>query len=180
MANENNILVLAYYTNIAAAQEAAADLKKWDDDQKDFKLGAMGILHVNKSTGELKVEEIGQTESKRGALWGTAIGATLGILTAGIALIPGIIVGAASGGFLGSLNHKSLGMSDADIEAMAEQLRHGGAALGVMCDDFEIEATKAEMLRLGGTVEMFRLPPASAAELTAAAAAQANSSAGFG
>jgi predicted flap endonuclease-1-like 5' DNA nuclease len=41
-----------------------------------------------------------------------------------------------------------------------------------MCDDFEVEATKAEMLRVGGKTEVYSVPEATAADLTAAAAAQ--------
>lgn len=172
MANKNNHLVVAYYNNAAAAEAAANDLKEWDKANKEVKLGAYGILTLNRDNGELQVEEIGQRDTGKGALWGTAIGGALGVLTAGILLVPGMAVGAAAGAAAGSLNHKSLGMSDEDITNMAEQLRHGGAALGVMCDDFEIEATKAEMLRLGGKVEMYKLPQTTADELAAAAAAQ--------
>ncbi len=175
MANKNNHFVVAYYLNAAAADAAAQDLKKWDDNNKDVKLGAMGILHLDNG-GHLKVEEIGQRDTGKGALWGTAIGATLGVLSAGILLVPGMAVGAAGGALLGALNHKSLGMTDADRDNMVEQLRHGGAALGVMCDDFEYEPTKAEMLRLGGKVEMYDVPEMTAAELSAAAAAQAEAS----
>jgi uncharacterized membrane protein/predicted flap endonuclease-1-like 5' DNA nuclease len=172
MANKNNHLVVAYYTNAAAAEAAAHDLKKWDDHNKEVKLGAMGILSLNRSNGELEVEEIGQRDTGKGALWGTAIGGALGVLTAGILLVPGMAGGAAVGAALGALNHKSLGMTDADITNMADRLRNGGAALGVMCDDFEMEATKAEMIRLGGKIEMYDLPETTATELAEAAEAQ--------
>lgn len=172
MANKNDHFVVAYYTNSAAAEAAADDLKNWDKANKDIKLGAIGVLRLNAKNGQLEVEEMGQRDARKGALWGTAIGVTLGVLTAGIGLIPGVIAGAAGGGVLGSFNHKSLGMSDADRDTLVDQLRHGGAALGVMCDDFEAEATKAEMARLGGTATVYSVPAATAAELRAAAEAQ--------
>lgn len=171
MANKNDHFVVAYYVNTAAAEAAAEDLKNWDDANKDIKLGAIGVLHLD-AAGHLKVMEIGQRETRKGALWGTAIGGALGVLTAGILLVPGMAVGAAAGGVLGAANHKSLGMSDEERDSLAEQLRHGGAALGVMCDEFEIEATVAELTRLGGKTQVYTLPTATAAELRAAAEAQ--------
>ncbi|MEZ4518478.1 MAG: DUF4332 domain-containing protein [Chloroflexota bacterium] len=177
MANKNNHLVVAYYTNAAAAETAADELKDWDKASKDIKLGAFGILTLNPNNGELEVKEVGQRDTGKGALWGTAVGATLGVLSAGILLIPGIVAGAAGGAAAGALNHKSLGMTDADRENMAEQLRHGGAALGIMCDDFEVEATKAEMLRLGGKVEMYDVPDVTAEMLAMAAEEQKNAAA---
>lgn len=175
--NNNDKLVLAYYVNPAAAEAAADDLKAWDKDNDDIKLGAIGIITLNPDTGEIEVDEIGARHTKRGALWGTAIGAGLGILTAGIALIPGMIIGAALGGGAGALNHKSLGMTDEDVSNLAEHLKHGGAALGVMCDDFEVAATKAKMLQEGGRTEHFTLDDKTAVEIYTMAGAQAEASA---
>lgn len=155
--NNNDRLVIAYYVNSAAAKAAAEDLKDWDKDNDDVKLGAIGIITVNQGNGEVEVDEIGARHTKRGAAWGTAIGAGLGILTAGIALIPGMLVGAAVGGGLGHLNHKSLGMTDADVAKLADHLKLGGAALGVMCDDFEVAATTAKMVQEGGTTDYYEL-----------------------
>ena len=172
MANKNDNLVVAYYPNLGMAEYAAEQLKKWDDDSRQIKLGAMGIVTLDASTGKLDIDEIGQRSTKKGALWGTAIGATLGVLTAGLALIPGMAIGAAAGGATGSLNHKSLGMSDEDEQEMIEQLRRGGVALGVMCDDHEVEATVAEMARHGGQAKMYHMPAVTAAALAEAAEAQ--------
>lgn len=172
MANKNDNLIVAYYRDLDAAEYAAKQLKKWDRDDWDVKLGAIGIVTLNQKSGKIEVDEIGQRSAKKGSLWGTAIGATLGVLTLGVALAPGMVVGAAAGGALGALNHKSLGMSDEDREEMVEQLRRGGVALGVMCDEHEVEATKAEMARHGGEAKMYQMPAATAAMLAEAAEAQ--------
>jgi predicted flap endonuclease-1-like 5' DNA nuclease len=177
MANKNNNLVVAYYVNDAAAEAAAEDLKRWDKANDAVKLGAIGILTLNRNNGELEVKEIGQRDTKKGALWGAAIGTAAGILTAGVALIPGLILGTAGGGALGALNHKSLGMTDADRSTMADNLRNGGAALAVMADDFEVADTKAEMIRLGGVASTFKVPAETADILTATAEAQASAGA---
>lgn len=170
--NNNDKLVVAYYVNSAAARAAAEDLKKWDHDNDDVKLGAIGIITLDEHSGEVQVEEIGQRNTKKGALWGTAIGAGLGILTAGIALIPGMIVGAALGAGAGALDHKNLGMTDEDVHDLAAHLKHGGAALGVMCDDFEVEVTKTKMLAEGGQAAGYDVEVAAAETLAMMAAGQ--------
>ena len=174
--NNNDKLVIAYYVNAAAAEAVADDLKAWDKANDDIKLGAIGVITVNPDNGEVEVDEIGERHTKRGALWGTAIGAGLGILTAGIALIPGMLIGAAAGGGLGALNHKSLGMSDEDVSNLAEHLKHGGAALGVMCDDFEVAATKAKMLAEGGRIDSYDIEKEAARTVEVMARAQEDAS----
>jgi uncharacterized membrane protein len=176
MANDNDKLVIAYYLNEAAAEAAAEDLKKWDKANDDIKLGAIGVITLNHSNGEIEVNEVGQRNTRKGALWGTAIGAGLGILTAGIALIPGLIIGAAVGGGIGALDHKSLGMTDEDVHELAAHLKNGGAALGVMCDDFEVEATAAKLAEEGGRTGEFKLAVEAADAVTVYAAAQKSAS----
>ena len=176
MTNKNDKLVVAYYVNEAAAHAAAEDLKDWDDANDDIKLGAIGIITLNRDNGEIEVKEIGQRNTKKGALWGTAIGAAAGILTAGIALIPGMIAGAALGGGIGALDHKSLGMTDEDVNELADHLKNGGAALGVMCDDFEVAATKAKMVEEGGKTGDYALEEEAAAAVVTVAEAQRSAS----
>ncbi|MFN2141957.1 MAG: DUF4332 domain-containing protein [Candidatus Promineifilaceae bacterium] len=172
MANDNDNLVVAYFENKAAAEKAADGLKQWDKADDDIKLGAIGVITLDKQSGKINVDEIGQRNVKSGALWGTAIGAAAGLLTAGLALIPGAIIGAAVGGGIGALDHKSLGMSDEDVQNMAAKLRDGGVALGVMCDGFEVDATTAKLSDLGGSAEHFSVQDEAAEAITSAAAAQ--------
>lgn len=158
MTNKNDNLVVAYYVNRAAAEAAVHDLKDWDKANDSIKLGAIAVLTLNENTGHLEAHEVGQRDTKKGALWGAGIGVVAGILTAGIGLIPGLILGGAAGGGLGALNHKSVGMTDADREQMANNLKNGGAALAVMADGFEVEATEAELERLGGRTSHYVVP----------------------
>ncbi len=160
MTNKNDNLVVAYFNNRAAAEAAVDDLKDWDKANDSIKLGAIAVLTLNEKTGHLEAHEVGQRDAKKGALWGAGIGVVAGILTAGIGLIPGIILGGAAGGGLGALNHKSVGMSDDDREQMANNLKNGGAALAVMADGFEVEATEAELGRLGGRTSHYSVPEA--------------------
>ncbi|MEZ4519150.1 MAG: DUF4332 domain-containing protein [Chloroflexota bacterium] len=158
MANKNDHLVVAYFPTFEVAEGAAKALKEWDKANKDIKLGAIGLLQWDSDFEKVVAKEIGERDAKKGALWGAGIGAAAGILTAGIALIPGLLIGAAAGGGAGALNHKSLGMSDADKDKLDENLRNGGVALAVMADDFEVAATEAELARLGGTSTTFDVP----------------------
>jgi PHD/YefM family antitoxin component YafN of YafNO toxin-antitoxin module len=68
-------------------------------------------------------------------------------------------------------------MSDADHEQLVEKLRNGGAALAVMADDFEVEATEEELRRLGGTTTAYRVPGETVEVLSATAEAQSEASA---
>jgi uncharacterized membrane protein len=172
MPNENDVMVVAYYVNDDVAHGAAEALKKWDDANDAIELGAIAVLTVNPNTGELEAQDVGQRNTKKGALWGTAIGAAVGILSGGIALIPGMILGAGGGAAIGAMDHKGIGMTDEDRERMAENLRRGGAALAVMADDFEVEATKEELARGGGVVEAYDVPDETADIIGMAAAAQ--------
>jgi len=172
MANENNVMVVAYYPNEEIAHGAAEHIKNWDDANDDIKLGAIAVLTLNPKTGELESSDVGQRNTKRGALWGTAIGAAVGILSGGIGLIPGLLVGAGGGSAVGAMSHKDVGMTDEDRARMAEKLRGGGAALAVMADDFEVDATKAEMTRYGGIPESFGVPEATVEAISTAVAAQ--------
>jgi uncharacterized membrane protein len=149
-------------------------LKNWDDANDAIKLGAIAVLTLDPNTGKLEADEVGQRRTKGGALWGTAVGAAVGILTGGVGLIPGLLVGAGAGAGIGALFHKDVIMTDEDRAQMADSLRAGGAVLAVMADDFEVEATKEQMMRSGGWVEAYVVPAEAAEAITAASAAQAD------
>ncbi len=175
MANKNDRLVVAYYVNEEAARAAAEDLKNWDDKNKEVKLGAMAVMTIN-DRGELHADEIGQRNTKSGALWGTAIGVGIGLLTAGIGLIPGLLLGAGGGAAIGALSHKDVGMSDDQHAAMVAHLKNGGAALAVMADDFEVETTLAKMVEEGGRTETYEVPQTTQDIMAATIAAQTSAS----
>ncbi len=172
MANKNDQLVVAYFPNRGAAEATAEGLKDWDKANDSIKLGAIAILALNPKNGKIEAEEIGERSTRSGALWGTAIGVTVGILTAGIGLIPGLLLGAGGGAAVGALNHKSVGMTDEDQEQIVNHLRDGLVALAVMADDFEVEATMAKMVSLGGRAFSYKMPEETATAVTTAARLQ--------
>lgn len=166
MANKNRNLIVAYFPNADAADDAAKQLKHWDKIEGGIKLGGMGI--VTMEDGELKTHKVGARAAGTGAKWGSILGATgglasgilvlTGVLTGGIGLIPGAIIGAILGTGAGALFHKKIGMSDADRMRIHDHLAGGGAALAVMADAEEVEPTKAEIAALGGDVEHYVIP----------------------
>ena len=172
MANDNNVLVVAYYGSTAEAEQAADALKDWDDANDDIKLGAIAVLTLHPGTGEIQAHEVGQRETKGGTLWGTAIGAAVGLLSGGIALIPGMLVGAGGGAAVGAMKTKSVEMDEQDRLTIANQLRNGLTGLAVMADNFEVDATMAKMISLGGRSESYRLAAETAEALNEAAMVQ--------
>ena len=172
MANKNDVLVVAYYKDEGAAEAAAKSLKNWDDANDAIKLGAIAVLTLDPKSGDIDAKEVGQRNTKSGALWGTAIGAVVGILSGGIGLIPGLALGAGGGAAVGAMSHKGIGMTDEDRTEMTKNLSGGGAALAVMADDFEVKATQAEMVSAGGKVDAFEVPDETVDAITAAADAQ--------
>ena len=155
MANKNRNLIIAYFPSDYAADTAAQSLKAWDKATDAVKLGGIGILTWQ--DGKVKTHKVGARAAGTGAKWGTILGATLGILSGGVTLIGGALVGASAGALGGALVHKRLGLQDEDKARLEEHLKAGGAAVVVMADDFEVEPTKAELSSLGGTVEDYQV-----------------------
>jgi uncharacterized membrane protein len=156
MSNKNNHVVIAYFPGVDGADAAAAGLKAWDKATDAVKLGGIGILRWEE--GKIKTKKVGTRAAGKGAVWGTVLGAALGILSGGVSLIGGALVGAGAGAVTGALFHKGLGLSDADLARLTEHLKSGGAAVVAMADEDEVEATKAELAKLGGTAEDFQVP----------------------
>src|SRR5210317_1104890 len=120
MANKNRNLILSYFPTADAADEAGDQLKQWDKDNKDVKLGGMGILTMK--DGKLKTHKVGRRAAGTGAKWGLILGAAAGILSGGITLVGGALAGLAAGAVGGSLFHKKLGMTDDDKARLENHL----------------------------------------------------------
>ncbi len=156
MANKNNHVIIAYFPGTDKADAAANQLKAWDKATDAIKLGGMGILTWK--DGKVHTRKVGARAAGSGAKWGTILGATAGILSGGVTLVGGALVGAAGGALAGALFHKSLGLSDDDKARLDQHLQQGGAAVVVMADEDEVELTQAELAGLGGKVENYKVP----------------------
>lgn len=162
MAKKNNV-VIAYYADADTASNAAAQLKAWDKDTKDVKLGGIAIL--TEENGKLKTHKVGTRDTGKGAGWGTALGATMGVLSGGVTLIGGALAGAAAGGATGALFHKGIGLSDDDKTELEKKLTDGGAAVVTMVADADVKAAKTALHGSGGDVDNYKVPDDSAQKL---------------
>ena len=139
-------LVLAFFGNEAAADSAVESLKQWDKDNKDIKLGAIGVM-VKDEKGKVKTDKLGQRQTKLGAV----LFAIAGLLSGGLTVIGGAIFG----GILGSFFHKGLGMSKEDLESIDSELDNGRAAVGALVEPEDEGAVTDKLAELGGESQSY-------------------------
>ena len=162
--DKNTNVIIDYFDGADKADDAADSLKAWDKDNDDVKLGGIAILTWE--DGKIKTRKVGTRDTRKGAGWGTALGAVVGVLSGGVTLIGGALVGAAAGAATGALFHKGIGLSDDDKSQLEDKLKSGGAALVVMASDDEVQATKDFLNNLNeGEVQDFQVPDDSTQKL---------------
>jgi hypothetical protein len=151
-------VVLAIFPDEAAADAAAASLVSSGAASGD----AVGVLALDEH-GEVKTDKVGSHSAGKGA----GIGLVLGVLGP-----VGLVAATVGGGLLGLLHHKGLGLNGDDHDRIAEELKGGKAAVGVLAGTDEALAIEAELEALGGDVEMHVVDDdvldAAAAEIPAA------------
>ena len=134
-------LVLVYFGNEGAADEAVNAVKQWDKATKEIKLGAIGIL-VKDKDGKVKTHKVGKRNTGVGAI----LGVIAAVLSGGISLLGGIV----GGGVIGALFHKGLGISKDQMAKIDGYLNDGKAAVGVLVKADEVEAVTTKLTELGG------------------------------
>jgi uncharacterized membrane protein len=137
-------LVLAFFQDEAAADAAVSQVKQWDKASKDIKLGAIGIL-VKDDKGKIKTHKLGQRKTGTGAV----LGALAGVLTGGVSVVGGAVVGSILGAFF----HKGLGLSKDDLTRIGSELDGGKAAVGILAEPDEAAGVSAKLAELGGVPE---------------------------
>jgi len=137
-------LVLAFFANEAAADEAVKQVKAWDKASKEVKLGAIGVL-VKDAKGKVKTHKLGARKTGTGAV----LGALAAVLTGGAT----IAAGAVAGGILGAFFKKGLGMSKEDIARISKELDGGKAAVAILAAPDEVAGVSAKLTELGGKPE---------------------------
>lgn len=137
-------LVLAFFENQAAAESAVKQLEEWDKSVAGVKFDNIGIL-VKDDKGKVKA----QMQGPRRTGVGIALGAIAGVLTGGISLIAGALIG----GVLGHFVHKGLGLSKEDLARISGELDGGKAAVGVLVDETQVKAVTSWITDLGGKTE---------------------------
>ena len=137
-------LVLAFFENEAAADEAVNKMKQWDKASKEVKLGAIGVL-VKDDKGKIKTHKLGKRKTGAGAV----LGALAAVLTGGASLLGGAVVG----GILGAFFHKGLGLSKEDLARIGGELDGGKAAVGILAEADEAAGVTSKLAELGGAPE---------------------------
>jgi len=135
----NKTVVLAIFSDEAAADMAAASLK----DTGVAKGDAIGVLALN-DKGELKTDKVGKRSVGKGAGIGVAVALVTPV---------GLGAGLIGGGLLGTLHHKNLGLSEADRDRIGRELEGGKAAVGVLAPVSEASVVASKLTELGGTTE---------------------------
>lgn len=157
-------LVLVYFGNEAAADEAVNAVKQWDKATKEIKLGAIGIL-VKDKDGKVKTQKVGKRNTGTGAI----LGVIAAVLSGGITLLGGIV----GGGIIGALFHKGLGISKDQMAKIDGYLNDGKAAVGVLVKADEVETVTAKLTELGGmAAESYEVSEEVVEEAVAAAEAE--------
>jgi uncharacterized membrane protein len=137
-------LVLAFFENEAAADEAVKTVKQWDKASKEIKLGSIGVL-VKNDKGKVKTNKLGARHTRTGV----AAGVLATVLSGGVTLLAGAVVGGIAGGFF----HKGLGLSKDDLTRIGGELDGGKAAVCILAANEETQAVSAKLAELGGQPE---------------------------
>ncbi len=168
--NKNDQVIVALFPSADAADQAVDALQAWDKANDDVKLGAVGTLVIGED-GMLKTH-VGHKAGK-GAKTGAILGVIAGVFTGGLSIVAGLLGGAVLGGGLGSFLQKSTNLTEAEINRIILELKTGKAGVVITCDDNELEPTKAELIKAGGTIWVYEMSPEEMADAAEAAQTQA-------
>src|SRR5215475_6859461 len=159
MLMSNKTVVLAIFNDETAADVAGASLKDSGVADKD----AIGVLALDEK-GKLKTDKLGKRSMGKGAGIGTAVALLTPV---------GLGVGIISGGVLGALHHKNLGLDDADRDRIGRELQGGKAAVGVLAPVSEAGMVAARLTDLGGATEAHEISDEALEEADKAATKEA-------
>ena len=156
-------IVLSIFESETSADEALVALKNSGVAKHD----AIGILVLD-DEGKVKAHKVGSHSFFKGA----GIGFILGLLgPVGIGLGMGIGMGATTGGVLGMMHHKGLGLSESDRERISAELSNGKAAVGVLAEWDEAGPIESILTDLGGVSEIHAASDEALEEAAASATA---------
>jgi len=155
---KNKHLVLAFFKDEAAADNAASDLKAWDKQTKSVKLGSIGVM-AKDAKGKVKTQKLGSRAYKQGAGIGVILGLIAAVPTGGLSLLAGGAWGAVGGAIVGTFFHSGLGISKDDLKRISKQLDGGKAAVGVLCEETEVQEVSDRLTAAGGKVETHEVTP---------------------
>jgi uncharacterized membrane protein len=136
-----------------SAELAVEALKGWDHASEDIKLGALAVVSKNEQ-GEIETTRLGARNTGPGAEIGVIVGVVVALLSGGLTLVGGTILGMAAGAGIGALSKQGIGLTQEDMDHMKSELEAGHAAVLAMVDEAEVAGTTAELARIGGRVQV--------------------------
>jgi uncharacterized membrane protein len=162
----NHSVVVALFADEQMAEEAKDALSSWDKANDDIKLGAIGL--ITKKGDKVKTH-VGHRTGR--GLWAGAVVGLVAAMFPPVALVGGLLGGAALGGITGAFFKKPLNLTKEEVQRIAAELEAGKVALVATCDEDEAAPTRGQLESLGGTVWTYSVPEetlvAAAAELPA-------------
>ena len=148
-------VVLAFFEDEAAADDAAESLKAWDKAEVDVSLDSIGVLALD-ANGMLKTHKLGKRSVGKGA----GIGLVLAVIAP-----PTLLAGALGGGVLGAFHHKGLGLTPEDRARIESELTGGKGAVGALVSKDEAADVSDYLETLGGTPESHDMSALAVAEV---------------
>jgi uncharacterized membrane protein len=133
--SSSTFVLLATYPDEAAAQ---GDYQVIKDAHAQGLVGSYDAAVVTKDSSGNVHQNKDETATRKGAWWGTAAGATVGLI-----FPPSILAGAAAGAAVGAVSgHLAKGMSRSDAQQLGDFIDPGQAALVVIGENKVEDAIK--------------------------------------
>ena len=140
---DHEMMVVAF-DNETEADEVLNTLKGMESmDIVDLKSAA---VIVSSASGEVKIKETSDFDTKQGAIGGALAGGVLGLLSGG--LIKGAILGAAGGAAAGKF--VDLGLDDEFLKSVGDNLGPGSSAIVALVDFEQVDQAMAELDKFEG------------------------------
>ena len=152
LVDKNDVVLIAFFADEAAAENAIDGLKLWDKTYDHIKLGAIGT--ISKDGDKIKTH-VGRKTGK-GAAIGAAVGVIGAVLTGGASLIVAAVGTSALGGALGAFFKKSTNLTKEEIDSIGQELDAGRVAVLVNLDDYEVPLVTEFMQGSQATVRTYR------------------------
>lgn len=105
-----------------------------------------GAVIVRSASGDVKIKETSDFDTKQGAIGGAIAGGVIGLLGGG--LVKGALLGAAGGAAAGK--YVDLGLDDDFLQSVGESLGAGSSAIVALVDFENADAAMAELEQYEG------------------------------
>ncbi len=140
---DHEMIVIAF-DNENEADKVLDSLKAMESmDVVDLKNGA---VIVRSESGDVKINETSDFDTKQGAIGGAAAGAVLGLLSGG--LLRGALLGAAGGAAAGKF--VDLGLEDDFLKEIGDNLGPGSSAVVALIDFEQVDRAMEELDKFEG------------------------------